>query len=172
MIRVSLSHTIAVCAVGLISASFASAQVKVGIVNLQKAIVDTAEIKKAQADMEAKYKPRQDEGAKLQKDMEQLQAQLQSGKLSNQGAVEVQGELQRKQRDLQRLQDDLQTDVNSDRQQILQRVGQRMTEVVKKIAEAKGLDLVIDTTNAVYFKPALEITPDATAEYDKAYPIK
>ena len=172
MIRASLSHVIAVCAVGLVAASFASAQVKVGIVNLQKAIVDTAEIKKAQADMEAKYKPRQDEGVTLQKSLEQLQAQLQSGKLSAQGAQDVQAELQRKQRDLQRLQDDLQADVNGDRQQILQRVGQRMSEVVKKIAEAKGLDLVIDTTNAVYFKPALELTPEATAEYDKAYPLK
>lgn len=172
MIRVSLSHALAVCAVGLVSASFASAQVKVGVVNLQKAIVDTAEIKKAQADLEAKYKPRQDEGVKLQQDLQQLQTQLQSGKLSAQGSQDAQFEVQRKQRDLQRLQDDLQAEVNNDRQQILQRVGQRMSDIVKKIAEAKGLDLVIDTSNAVYFKPALEITPEATAEYDKAYPVK
>ncbi len=172
MVRKSFSHAIVVCAVGLVFASMASAQLKVGIVNLQKSILDTAEIKKAQADMEAKYKPRQDAAAKLQKDLELLQAQLQSGKLSLEGQQQVQAEGQQKQRDLQRMQDDLQSDVNADRQQILQRVGQRMTEVVKKIAEAKGLDVVIDTTNTVYYKPALEITPEATAEYDKAYPLK
>jgi outer membrane protein len=45
-----------------------------------------------------------------------------------------------------------------------------MTEVVKKIAEERGIDVVIDITNTIYFKPALDITAEATAAYDKAYP--
>lgn len=163
--------TFVVCAAGLCTA-VAEGQVKVGIVNLQKAIVDTAEIKKAQAQMEAKYKPRQDAIAKLQKDLETLQQQIQSGKLSQEGAQQVQAEGQRKQRELQRMQDDLQSDVDHDRQEILQRVGQRMTDVVKKIAEAKGLDMVVDVSTTVFFKPAMEFTPEATAAYDKAYPLK
>ena len=36
------------------------AQIKVGVINSQKALVETAEIKKAQAELEAKFKPRQD----------------------------------------------------------------------------------------------------------------
>jgi outer membrane protein len=47
-----------------------------------------------------------------------------------------------------------------------------MTEVVKKVAEARGIDIVIDITNTLYFKPALDITAEATAAYDKAYPPK
>ena len=47
-----------------------------------------------------------------------------------------------------------------------------MTDVVKKLAEEKGLDLVVDTSSALYFKPALDITNDAIAAYDKAYPAK
>ncbi len=49
-----------------------------------------------------------------------------------------------------------------------------MTGVVKKIAEEKGLDLVVDVSNpiAVYFKPTLDVTGDAIAAYDKAYPAK
>jgi outer membrane protein len=44
---------------------------------------------------------------------------------------------------------------------------------VKKIAEEKAYDLVVDisTGTAVYFKPAMEITNDAIAAYDKAYPV-
>ena len=79
---------------------------------------------------------------------------------------------QRKQRELQRLQEDLQGEVDRERQDILQRSGSRMQEVVRKLAEERGLDVVIDTSNTVYFKPALEITKDATAAYDKAYPVK
>jgi outer membrane protein len=47
-----------------------------------------------------------------------------------------------------------------------------MAEVVKKIAEEKGLDVVVDIGNTVYFKPALDITTDIVAAYDKAHPVK
>ena len=47
-----------------------------------------------------------------------------------------------------------------------------MTDVVKKIAEARGIDIVIDVTNTLYYKPALDITAEATSLYDKAYPPK
>ncbi len=47
-----------------------------------------------------------------------------------------------------------------------------MTEVVKKLAEEKGLDLVVEGSTTLYFKPALDITNDAIAAYDKAYPAK
>ena len=38
--------------------------------------------------------------------------------------------------------------------------------------EEKGFDVVVDASNTVFFKPALEITADALAAYDKAYPAK
>ena len=42
-----------------------------------------------------------------------------------------------------------------------------MTEVVKKLADEKGFDMVVDMTNIIFSKPALEITNDAIAAYDK-----
>ena len=172
MLSQSVLKAALACCAGLFSIGVASAQTKVGIVNIQKAIVDTAEIKKAQLDLQAKYKPRQDEMEKAQKDLENIQAQLQNPNVSPQGQQDLQARGQRRQRELQRLQEDLQGDVDRDRNDVLQRAGQRMTEIVKQIADAKGLDIVIDTTNAVYFKPALEITTEATAAFDKAYPVK
>ena len=47
-----------------------------------------------------------------------------------------------------------------------------MQAVVKKLAEAKGLDVVVDVSNTVYFKPDLEITTEAIAAYDKENPAK
>jgi outer membrane protein len=154
------------------SAGIGSAQSKVAVVNSQKAILDTAEIKKAQVDLEAKFKPRQDQMGRLTKELQDIQTQLQSGKL-NQGAEQdltIQG--QRKQRELQRLQDDLQADVDRERNDILQRSGTRMQEIVKKLAEDKGLDVVVDTSNTVFYKPSMDITAEAVAAYDKAHPVK
>ncbi len=173
MFRSLMVPALAVCATGLFSTT-ASAQLKVGVVNLQKAILDTAEIKKASVDLQAKYKPRQDALDKVQRELADIQTQLQSsqGKLSAAGEADLQARGERKQREAQRLQQDLQDDVNSERNSILQRTGQRMSDIIKKLADEKGLDLVVEAQNTYFFKPGLEITADVTAAYDKAYPVK
>jgi outer membrane protein len=158
----------------LILSPLALAQTKVAVINLQKAVFDSAEIKKADAEMQAKFKPRQEAIEKLQQEIAQLSQQLQNaeGKLSVQAEADLTAQGQKKQRDLQRMQDDLQADATSYRNEILSKSSQKMTEIVKKIAEERGYDLVVDTSTTLYFKPAMDITADATAAYDKAYPVK
>jgi outer membrane protein len=153
-------------------ANTAFGQVKVAVVNVQKAILDSDEIKKAQTELAAKYKSRQDQLQQLQKDLENIQAQLAGGKLSAQAGADLQVTGQRKQRDAQRIADDLQADADRDRQDILAKSTQKMQEVVKKIAEEKGYDIVIDVSQAFYTKPSLDITADVAAAYNKAYPAK
>ncbi len=157
------------CATGI-----ASAQAKVAIVNLQRAVLETAEIKKAQKELEAKFKPRADMLEKMQRDLSDLQAQLQSasGKLSQAGELDLQGRAAKKQREARNLSEDLQADVDRERNEVLQRAGQRMTDVIKKLAEEKAVDVVIDVTTTLYFKPAMELTEEAIKAFDKAYPAK
>jgi outer membrane protein len=156
----------------LASVGAANAQVKIAVINTQKALLETEEIKKAQADLEAKFKPRQEQMVKTQKGLEDIQNQLQSGKLNELGTQELNAEGQRKQRELQRMQQDLQEDVERERTEILQRAGSRMQEVVKKLSDEKGLDIVVDSANTVFFKTSFEITSEATAAYNKTYPAK
>jgi outer membrane protein len=153
-------------------AAAATAQTKVAVLNLQRAVLESDEIQKASAAMEAKFKPRQQEIEKLQRDLQGIQQQLQAGagKLTQQAEADLTAQGQRKQRDLQRLTDDLQADVTADRNDVLGKSSQKMSEVVKKLAEEKGYDVVVDVTNTVYFKPALDITAEALAAYNKAYP--
>jgi len=160
------------CAAVVVSPSLASAQVKVGVVNFQRAVLGTEEMKKASADLLAKYKPRQDQLEKLQKDLTDIQAKLQDPKTPQNVGADLQIEGTRKQREAQRITEDVQGEAEKDRNEILQRGTQRMTEVVKKLADDKGLDVVVDSANIVFFKPALEITEEAIAAYDKTYPSK
>src|SRR5882762_6483827 len=99
MFRSSLVPALMVCAAGLVSSSTAMAQAKIGVVNFQKAILETAEIKKASTDLQNKYKPRQDALDKVQRELADIQTQLQSagGKLSAQGEADLQARGQRKQ---------------------------------------------------------------------------
>jgi len=160
-----------IAVLALASIGTASAQIKLAVINTQKALLETDELKKAQLAMEAKFKPRQDQMIKLQKELEDIQAQLNSGKLNELGTQELNAEGQRKQRELQRDQQDLQEDVERERTEIIQRAGIRMQEVVKKVADEKGLDIVVDSASTVFFKSSFEITADATAAYNKTYPV-
>ncbi|NDJ12295.1 MAG: OmpH family outer membrane protein [Acidobacteriia bacterium] len=150
----------------------ASAQTKIAVVNVQKAMADTDEIKKASAAVEAKYKKPQDELAKLQADLQSIEAQVGSGKLNQNAIAELQAQGQRKQRDAQRLSDDLQADFDRDRQEILGKASQKMQDIISKLAAEKGLDLIIDSSQTLFFKPTMELTADATAAYNKANPAK
>jgi outer membrane protein len=155
-------------------AAVAQAQVKVATLDFQKALLETAEMKKEQAQMEARYKKPQADIAKLQADIADLQKQLQT--MGDKLKPEVQQEMvasgTRKQRDLQRLTEDLQADVERDRNEILARGRDRIEAVVTKVAEEKGVDLVIDAGSLFYSKPALDISKDVTAAYDKAHPVQ
>ena len=173
MLRLFTFPALAVCVAGLIS-STAAAQTKVGVINFQKALLDTAELKKASVDLQNEFKPRQDQLEKVQRELADIQTQLQAsaGKLSAAGEAELQARGQRRQTEATRLTQDLQDDVTARRNTILQRSGTRMTEIVKKLSEEKGFDVVVDTQNTYYFKAPLEFTAEATAAYDKAYPLK
>ena len=82
-VRMGLRPSLA-CSALLFFTQLASAQVKVAVVNLQRAVFESAEIKKADAQMQATFKPRQDKIDALNRDLAALSQQLQSsnGKLS------------------------------------------------------------------------------------------
>ncbi len=155
-------------------ASPAVAQVKMGVVDVQRAVLATAEIKKAQADLEAKYKPRQEAMQKIDQELQRIQSQLQTmaGKLTPQAEADLQAQGARKQRDLQRMNEDLQGDVDRERNEILQRAGRHMQEIIQKLATEKGLDVIVDRASLLFAKDTLDVTTDAIAAFDRAYPAK
>jgi outer membrane protein len=155
-----------------LSAAAANAQgLKVAIVNAQKAVADTQEIKKAQADLTNKYRSRQQSLEALQGEIQNIQTQLRAPNITPAKEQELTLDGQQKQKQLQRLNEDLQADFNQDRGDVLGRAGRRMQDVIKKLAEDRNLDVVVDVNNTLYFRPTLELTTEATAAYDKAYPV-
>jgi outer membrane protein len=156
------------------SAGAVSAQTKVGVINLRTAVGETADFKKSASDFEARVKPQVEQMDKLNRELQSLQQQLETNgaKLTPQAAQDLQIQGQRKQRDLQRLTEDLQGERDRETNEVVSRVTQRMQEIVKKIAEEKGLDVVVDSNDTIFFKPALDITKEAVAAYDQAYAPK
>jgi outer membrane protein len=153
-------------------AQSAPAQLKVAVINMQQAVFTTAEVKKADAELQVRLKPEQDRAQKLQSDLQAIQQQLQTGgsRLTEAQQEELNTEGQKKQRELQRLTTELQEAADGARQDILPKCTQRMVEVLKKMAAEKGYDLVVESSVTYFSKAGMDITAEATAAYDKAYP--
>lgn len=161
------------CSALVALAQAAPAQVKIAVVNMQQAVFATAEVKKADADLQTKLKPEQDRANKLQIDLQDIQQKLQTGgtKLTEAQQEDLSSEGQRKQRELQRLTTELQEQADGARQDILPKCTQRMVEVLKKLAAEKGYDLVVESSVTYFSKTGMDITTEATAAYDKTYPV-
>jgi outer membrane protein len=165
---------VAALLVGLGATAAAQAPLKVGVVSLQKALEGTAELKQAEIDLRTKFGPRQDQLAEMEKDLAKMQQDYSGnqGKYNDAALAELNQKIQRRQLQLQRNSQALQEEVNRDRQDVLQRIGKNLQDVIKKVADEKGLDLVVDSTAALFSKPAMDISADVTVAYDKAFPVK
>ena len=146
------------------SAALAQEASKVGVVDFQAALMGTAEMQAKSKELEAKFKPRQDELTQLAEELQELQQKLQSA--GGNEAASLQNQAQRKQRDAQRKQEDLQSDFEYDRNEILQSGARVMRDVISKLAEEKGLDIVVDISNTLFVKPSLDLTAAATEAYN------
>jgi outer membrane protein len=150
-----------------------AAQTKVAVVDLQQALLGTAETKKADSAMSAKFTPRQIEMERVNGELTKLQQTLQAGgdAMTPQAVADNQAQTARRQRELQRMQEDYQADIEKDRNEVLAGITQKMVGIVKQVADEKGIDLVVDRANTLYFKDPLDLTKDVIAAYDKANPV-
>lgn len=147
------------------SAALAQEASKVGVIDFQSALMGTAEMQAKSKELEAKFKSRQEELTQLSQELQDLQQKLQSA--SGNEAMNLQNQAQRKQRDAQRKQEDLQSDFEYDRNEILQSGARAMRDVISKLAEEKGLDIVVDIANTLFVKPSLNLTAAATEAYNQ-----
>ena len=147
----------------------AHAQGKIGIININGAIGTTQEGKKAIADMQKKYQPRQQELQRLQQEINSIQDQLgkQTATLSDEEQRRLSRDLEDKQKLLKRSSDDAQSDYNADRDEVIRRIGQKMVHVIDEYAQQNNFTLIIDGAQIPVYYAAKDI--DVTAEIVKRY---
>ena len=73
--------------------------------------------------------------------------------------MDLEARHQRKQRQAERLKEDLDDDVERSATETVQRLGTRMTEIVKKLMDEKGLDVIFDTAATVSYKTRWILPP-------------
>lgn len=137
---------------------------RVAVVNFREALLATDEMQAQFKELTTKYAPRAEELKRIAEELQELQRKLQSAQGAE--AQTMQSEFRRKQRDGQRLQEDYQAEVEFDQNEVLDAGSRTMREVVAELAATKGLDIIVDITNTLFVKPALNLSAEATVAYN------
>jgi outer membrane protein len=158
-------------------AAGAPAGTKVGIVSIQAAIANTNEGKKELEALEQKFAPRQ---AALQSQTDELenmkkQLQAQGDKLSDEERNTRVRTVTEKQKTLQRNVEDYQNEEQQAEQEILNRLGKKMLDVLGKYARDNGYAVVMDVSNpqtpVMYANPGTNISQNLVDAYNAEFPV-
>jgi len=160
------------------AAGAASVPKSVGIINLRGAIGSTAEGKQASAELQSQFAPRSAEIDNQTKAITDLQQRLQSGqgKLSQEEEARLTADGQRRTQKLDRLRTEFQDDASAAQQDVLERIGRKMVDVLDRYARENGFSVILDTSGQnspiLYASNQVDVTQDIIRLYDQAYPVK
>jgi outer membrane protein len=149
---------------------------KVGIVSIQDAIANTNEGKKELEALQQKFAPRNAALQSQNEEVENLKKQLQAqgDKLSEEERNTRIRSASEKQKTLQRNAEDFQNEVQTAEQEIINRLGKKMLDVLEKYAKDNGYAVVMDVSNpqtpVLYANPGTVITKNLIEAYNAESP--
>src|SRR5262249_20782430 len=123
--------------------------VRVGIIDIQQAIVGTNEGARDFEALQKKFEPKRNELAGLNTEIEGLKKQLntQGDKMNEEARATLVKQIEGKQKSLQRTGEDAQNEYQQQQNEIAQRILQKMAPVIDKYAKANGYGLLFDSSN-------------------------
>ena len=173
----ALALTLAASGTLLAQAAPAPAGNKVAIVNIQDAIANTNEGKKELDALQQRFSPKQAELKTQNDDVENLKKKLQadSDKLNDDARSTRVKEIEVKQKSLQRNFEDAQNEFQQAEQEVVNRLGKKMLDVLEKYAKANGYAMVLDVSNpqtpVLYASPGANITKELVDAYNAEVPV-
>lgn len=159
---------------GSVVAHAQAAMGKVGVINIQSAIVSTKDGQKAAQELDAKAAPKRKTLESKQNEINALKDQLQKGSnaLSETAKAEIVRNIDFKTKSFNRDMEDAQAEVEQDQQKVLQDLGGRMMAIIDKYARDNGYVLVMDVSSPqspiLVASPTIDITKEIIELYDKA----
>jgi len=145
---------------------------KVGVIDIQAAIFNTNEGRRDIETLAKKFDPKRAELSSLGDEIDNLKKQLtaQQDKLNEEERATRVRSIEQKQKNYQRLGEDAQADFQNQQNEFVNRIGQRMLEVLRKYAETNNLAVVIDASNqsagVLWAADQVNITPAIVAAYN------
>ena len=161
----------------LMAGSYAYAEtitMKIGVVDLMKALNESDAGKKAKAELESVIRSKQAVINEKGKTIEKLKDELnkQSSVLSAEAQKSKQDELDRMMRDYQRMVSDSQSDVKQRESDLTNGILKGLRAVVKKIGQKEGYTMIVENAEGIilYSKKSLDLTDEVIKQYNATHP--
>ena len=160
----------------MVFAQGAAAPTKVGIINIQAAIIGTKEGQAAAKELEAKSAPKKKELEKQQAEINGLRDKL--NKMGSVGSEEQKQNLMRdidtRTKSFNRSVEDAQAELDQEQSRLLNELGGKMLAVLDKYARDNGYALILDVsaqnTPVLFAASGIDVTQDVVGLYDKNAP--
>jgi outer membrane protein len=149
-----------------------SATTRIGIINIQNAIVLTNEGRRDFESLQKKFEPTQSTLNNLSQEIDNLKKQLQTqgDKLNEQARADMVKSIEAKQKTLQRQAEDAQADFKGQQDEIASRVYGKLLEVIDKYAKQNGYSVILDYSGqqspVLWAAQTTEITQEIVNSYN------
>lgn len=149
---------------------------KIGVINSQQVLENSAEGKRVIAQLQDKDKRVQDELAKLDEDIRKLESKLNTQRLtlSEQSILDLRSDIDRKRTDRKRRAEDSLRELQELQLRLFNKVKGELMPIIEQLGKEKGFDIIFDLANsgALYFNPAIDITDEVIKRYDASKAAK
>jgi outer membrane protein len=150
---------------------------KIAVINMQTALAETNDGKKAVNDLRAKFGPKDQEFQRRSQELQAKQEDLRKRQntMSEDARAKLEADIAAISRNLQRDSDDAKQDMEQEEQKMVQELGGKIMQVINKYATDNQYAMVFDVSgqpnNIMFASAASDITRDIIALYDKSAPV-
>ena len=160
----------------LVVTSYAQQPPRIGVINSQRVLENSAEGKRVIGQLQDKDKKVQDELAKIDEDIRKLESKLNTQRLtlSEQSLLDLRSDIERKRTDRKRRAEDSLRELQELQLRLFNKVKGELLPIIEQLGKEKGFDIIFDLANsgALYFSPGIDITDDVIKRYDASKAAK
>ena len=150
----------------------AAAGIKIGFVDIQKAITETKEFKKSQMKFRVEIQKEKGIIDARKKKVESMLVEInkQANVLNPSLKKKKEESFLREKKDFERYVQDREEEFARKEKVVLDKISKKMLKVLKQLGKQKKLTMVIEKKAVFYSDSSLELTDLATKTYNKLYP--
>jgi Skp family chaperone for outer membrane proteins len=154
----------------VVSLGYAQQPMKIGVVNSQDVLEKAQEGKKVTAQIEAKNKTLQEDLARMDDKIRDLETRLNTQRLtlSQEALANLMSDLDKLRTDRTRFVEDSRRELNDLTNRLFARLQSELRPIIAEVGKEKNLDLIFDVggSGIIYFNPAVDLTAEVIQKYD------
>jgi outer membrane protein len=160
---------LAVAAFALAFAPMASAQMRVAVVDTQRAVMETEDGLRAQATLKKLFDKRQRELDQKQKDLQKEREELEKNRaqIATEAMAKRAETWQREMAQVQAVFVEYNKELQQKQNELTQPIVQKTIGIIRRLATQEGFDLVLERQAATYFRADLDLTDRVITLYNR-----